>query len=106
MGSSIYVGLALTSHRAGVLAGAVFDEVTVTRQPTSESGRPTAPDEQDGTEGDKPEREPAAPAPSTSAKGTLRLVHWNVRHGGRRTDGVVDRDAVLRSIAGEGEGGR
>jgi endonuclease/exonuclease/phosphatase family metal-dependent hydrolase len=29
----------------------------------------------------------------------LRVVHWNVHHAGRRTDGVVDRDGLTRWMA-------
>jgi len=38
----------------------------------------------------------SAPAPTTGA--TLRLLHWNTHHGGRRTDGVFDMDLLVSWI--------
>ena len=70
MSSTIYVGLAVSSHLDGVLADATFSH-------TATSGGAVAPAPQ--------------PAPTSS---TLRLLHWNVHHGGRRTDGVYDPNGL------------
>lgn len=39
-----------------------------------------------------------SPPPSSGSK-TLRLLHWNTHHGGRRTDGVNDMDLLIDWIA-------
>ena len=67
MATTIYVGVAVTSHRDGVLAAATFEETTV-----AEAAAPIV--------------EPPPAAAST----TLRLLHWNAHHGGQRSDGVYD----------------
>jgi endonuclease/exonuclease/phosphatase family metal-dependent hydrolase len=71
MAQKIYVGVGVSSHVKGNLATVAFDETKVTVAPPA-SGPPSV-------------TEP----PSTPA-GTLRLLHWNTYHGGRRTDGVYD----------------
>jgi endonuclease/exonuclease/phosphatase family metal-dependent hydrolase len=65
MGSTIYVGLGVSSHVAGVLATASFTSVAVTAAPI------------------------ATPPPSISSS-TLRLLQWNTHHGGIGTDGVYN----------------
>ena len=93
MAATVYVGLALTSHRAGVVAGAAFDQVTVAAQ------RPREPETDVAGEDDDEPEDPPAPASGGTTRGTLRVVHWNVHHAGRRTDGVVDRDGLTRWLA-------
>ena len=80
MGPTIYVGLAVSSHVTGVLANASFDAVTVTAAPTGGSGETT----------------PPPPQPTGTQ---LRLVHWNVHHGGQGTDGRTDRDRLTTWMA-------
>ena len=82
MASTIYVGLAVTSHVTGVLATASFDSVTVAAAPTAGTWETTP---------------PPPPPPSTSTQ--LRLLHWNVHHAGVRTDGVTDRDGLTTWMA-------
>ncbi len=68
MAQTIYAGVGVSSHVKGNLATVAFDETTVTPLlPVVEPGLPLEP-----------------------TVGTLRLLHWNVYHGGRRTDGVYD----------------
>jgi endonuclease/exonuclease/phosphatase family metal-dependent hydrolase len=79
MASTIYVGLAVSSHVSGLLANASFDGIAVTAAPPA-----SAP----------------APAPAPTPTGTqLRLLHWNVHHAGVRTDGVTDRDGLTTWMA-------
>jgi endonuclease/exonuclease/phosphatase family metal-dependent hydrolase len=73
MASTIYVGVAVGSHASGVLAHAAFDQTAVTVAaivPTDSTASTTS--------------------TGTAVAGTLRLLHWNSHHGGRRTDGVYD----------------
>ena len=72
MASTIYVGLAVTSHVDGSLADATFSKTVMT------GGASIAP----------------APTPPTTSSSTLRLLQWNVRHGGTRTDGVYDPNGL------------
>ena len=78
MVATIYVGLAVGSHVDGQLATGSFDEVAVT------AGGGTTP----------------PPPPPPPAGGLLRVVHWNTRHGGVRTDGVYDPAGLVKWIAG------
>jgi endonuclease/exonuclease/phosphatase family metal-dependent hydrolase len=71
MGSTIYVGVAVTSHADGAVAGASFSSVSV-----EESAVPVT-------------QPPPAPAPP-SGGASFRMLQWNVRHGGTGTDGVKD----------------
>jgi endonuclease/exonuclease/phosphatase family metal-dependent hydrolase len=64
MASTIYVGLAVSSHVDGVLANATFDKTTVTAAATVAVPPPTTP----------------APAP-TSTTTRIRVMHWNLHHG-------------------------
>jgi endonuclease/exonuclease/phosphatase family metal-dependent hydrolase len=59
MGSTIYVGLAVSSHVDGVLADAIFEKTAIAQATIA----PEEPDTQ----------------PSTSA--TIRVMHWNLYHG-------------------------
>ncbi len=68
MASTIYVGVGVSSHVVGVNASADFSNTVVTEASAAV---------------------PPPPPPSGTAK-TLRVVHWNSYHGGRRTDGVYD----------------
>lgn len=68
MGSTIYVGVAVTSHADGAVAGASFSGVSV-----EEAAVPVT-----------------QPPPPASGGTTFRMLQWNVRHGGTGTDGVKD----------------
>jgi endonuclease/exonuclease/phosphatase family metal-dependent hydrolase len=82
MASTIYVGVAVTSHNYGTLANTYLSGVEVVQ------GAQTSPAF-------------AAPAqPSSGGSGsTLRVMQWNVRHGGVGTDGVYSPDRVAAWIA-------
>ena len=41
---------------------------------------------------------PPPPPPSPSGMTTLRFLHWNVSHGGTRTDGVYDPNGLTNWI--------
>jgi endonuclease/exonuclease/phosphatase family metal-dependent hydrolase len=41
---------------------------------------------------------PPATEPPPSGSALFRLLHWNVHHGGRRTDGVTDPDGLVNWI--------
>ena len=69
MGSTIYVGLAVSSHVSGVLATATFEGTTV-------------------------EAVPPPPPPVSE----LRVLHWNAHHGGIGTDGVYNPDRFANYI--------
>ena len=77
MGSTIYVGVAVSSHVAGNLAIATFASTAVT---------------------------PGAAVTTTTATvtaasaTTLRVLHWNSHHGGTGTDGVYDPDRFVAAI--------
>jgi hypothetical protein len=73
MSSTMYVGLAVTSHVDGVVADATFEQTTV-------GGAETA-----------------TPPPSTGT--TLRLLHWNTHHGGIGSDGEYDPARIATWIA-------
>ena len=75
MPATIYVGLAVNSHTTGVLTTTNFSSTAVT------SGAALLP-----------------PPPPPSSSGTLRMLHWNVSHGGRRTDGVYDPNGLTNWI--------
>lgn len=71
MGSTIYVGLAVTSHADGAVAGASFSGVDVVEGIT-EAAQPPA----------------TAPAPAPAPSGSsLRVLHWNTQHL-RGADGI------------------
>jgi endonuclease/exonuclease/phosphatase family metal-dependent hydrolase len=75
MGSTIQVGVAVTSHAAGVLATAGFESVVVQTAPASG----------------------ATPPPSGTAS-TLKVLHWNIHHG-VGTDGKYNIDRLASWIA-------
>ena len=73
MGSTVYVGVAVTSHADGAVAGASFSGVDVVEGIT-EAAQPPAP--------------PPAPSPAPSPSGSsLRVLHWNTQHL-RGADGI------------------
>lgn len=89
MASTIYVGVALSSHVYGVTARATFDGTAITR------GAGWQPEP-----APEPEPEPAPlPQPPSGGGSTLRLLHWNTHHGGIRTDGVYDPNGIATWIA-------
>jgi endonuclease/exonuclease/phosphatase family metal-dependent hydrolase len=99
MPSTIYVGLAVTSHASGTLATARFDSTDVT------AGRVSAPAK--GATPPPPATRPT-PTPSGGSKGgstsgstgsTLKVLQWNVHHGGIGTDGRYDPARVAAWIA-------
>ena len=59
MASTIYVGLAVSSHVDGSLASAIFERTAVTQAPTQS----------------------IAPQPTTGTATTIRVMHWNLHHG-------------------------
>ena len=89
MGSTIYVGVAVSSHVYGVTARARFEGTVVSRGTVWQSAAEPEPE---------PEPEPDL-APSYDGSGTLRLLHWNTHHGGVRTDGVYDPAGIAAWIA-------
>ena len=86
MGNTIYVGLAVTSHVDGVVATATFEDAAVQARGTPP---PPSDDPDDGDDDD------SAPPPDSRSSKTLRLLHWNSYHGGRRTDGVYDPNGFV-----------
>jgi endonuclease/exonuclease/phosphatase family metal-dependent hydrolase len=74
MAPTIYVGLAVSSHVDGVLADATFSHTAVAAA------------------------EAAGPTPNPEAA-TLRVLHWNVHHGGVGTDGKYDANRIATWIA-------
>jgi len=83
MAPTIYVGLAVTSHANGAIAAATFSGVEVVKGAQAPA-EPTFP-------------EGAPPPASGTAK--LRVMHWNVHHGGIGTDGYYNPDRVAAWIA-------
>lgn len=81
MNATIYVGVAVSSHVAGVLATATFASTAVVAKPATSLPAPP----------------PPPPPPSTTAQ--LRVLHWNTHHGGIRTDGVYDPALIANWIA-------
>jgi endonuclease/exonuclease/phosphatase family metal-dependent hydrolase len=73
MTSTVYVGLAVTSHVSGTLATINFVDTAVTTVAAAPPPPPPPP--------------PPVTPPTTSK---LRVLHWNTQHGGKRTDGVYD----------------
>ena len=102
MGATIYVGLAVSSHLDATLATATFAQTQLTAMvtPPTTPTEPTTPPPTDGTEGSG-EVTPVPPATEEPPTGTasLRVVHWNVHHGGQRSDGVTDRDGLTTWMA-------
>lgn len=83
--TTIYAGIAVSSHVTGALATAQFAQTVVTGGGVPDS--PTA-----------PAPPPPPPPPPTPGMTTLRFLHWNVRHGGTRTDGVYDPNGLTNWI--------
>jgi endonuclease/exonuclease/phosphatase family metal-dependent hydrolase len=91
MGATIYAGIAVSSHVKGTLATATFASTKVSAVAAlTEPAPPTPLPEPTPT----PEPEPT-PGPGSS----LRLLHWNVHHGGIGTDGKYDPNRVVATIA-------
>jgi endonuclease/exonuclease/phosphatase family metal-dependent hydrolase len=67
MASTIYVGMAVTSHVDGALANAIFEKTAVTAAATT--SEPPAP----------PPPPPPPPTPSVTTR--IRVMHWNLHHG-------------------------
>jgi endonuclease/exonuclease/phosphatase family metal-dependent hydrolase len=95
MASTIYVGLAVSSHASGTLATARFDSTVVA------AGAVSAP-----AEDTTAEPETSSPTPDTSSGSTggstgstLKVLQWNVHHGGIGTDGRYDPARVAAWIA-------
>ena len=72
MGSTIYAGIAVSSHVSGVLATATFGSTAIT---------------------------PAEPEPPVVPLSTLRVLTWNTHHGGVGTDGRYDPDRFMTWVA-------
>jgi endonuclease/exonuclease/phosphatase family metal-dependent hydrolase len=85
MASTVYVGLAVTSHLDGASATATFDNVKVTAAASSGSSTP-----------------PPTDTTTTSPTGTrLRVMHWNTHHGAFGTDGRYDIPRLLDWVVKE-----
>lgn len=97
MGSTIYVGLAVTSHRDGSVASASFSGTTVTegyeQTLAAPSGGVSGGSGSGGTGGTS-----GGSGSGGSSGGSLRVLHWNVHHliG---TDGVFDPWRIANWIA-------
>jgi endonuclease/exonuclease/phosphatase family metal-dependent hydrolase len=78
MGSTIYVGVAVSSHVAGTLAAANFTGTVLSPLTLTVS-------------------DPVGLQPVVTD--TLRLLHWNTHHGGIGTDGVYDPARLAGWIA-------
>jgi endonuclease/exonuclease/phosphatase family metal-dependent hydrolase len=74
MTPTIYVGLAVSSHLDGVTADATFSHTALAAATV------------------------ARPTPNPNAA-TLRVLHWNVHHGGVGTDGKYDAKRIATWIA-------
>ncbi len=109
MGSTIYVGLAVGSHANGKLATATFASTAISG---SVSGSPAPPDVSTPapvTSSSAPPPPPPPPAPKSNDQGendnsqgggtTLRVLQWNVHHGGIGTDGKYDPNRVASWVA-------
>jgi endonuclease/exonuclease/phosphatase family metal-dependent hydrolase len=90
MGSTIYVGLAVSSHVDGTVASATFTETAVTLETDSGSASGSGGGGVGGT-----------PPPGSGEGVPLRVLHWNTHHGGFGTDGVYDTDRLATWIARE-----
>lgn len=78
MASTIYVGVAVTSHDYGVLATANFASTAVTPSSTATA---------------------TSTSTSSTTSSTLKFLEWNTHHGGIRTDGVYDPTLIAQWIA-------
>ena len=88
MSSTIYVGLAVTSHADGSVSNANFSSVSVSAGTTTTTASVAS--------------QPTSSTTSSLVSGTgtsLRVLHWNVHHGGIGTDGVYDPGRVAEWIA-------
>jgi endonuclease/exonuclease/phosphatase family metal-dependent hydrolase len=85
MDPTIYVGLAVSSHVSGTLAAANFSGTVMSPATLTSAAPPQAPVVID--------------PPPTGTQTSLRLLHWNVHHGGVRTDGVYDPARIAQWIA-------
>jgi endonuclease/exonuclease/phosphatase family metal-dependent hydrolase len=94
MADTIYVGVAVTSHSDGVHAKATFAAAAV-----RDGAAPPPDDKEDPRPSPPPPpRTPPSPENPTNAK-ELKLLHWNVQHGGVGTDGRYDPNRVASWIA-------
>ena len=91
MGATIYAGVAVSSHVKGVLATATFGSTAVAAGASGASGDSSG----STTETTAPE---TGSGDSTSLS-TLRVLHWNVHHGGIGTDGRYDPNRIATWIA-------
>jgi endonuclease/exonuclease/phosphatase family metal-dependent hydrolase len=100
MASTIYAGIAVTSHVKGVLATANFAS-TIVAGGASDTSSDTSSGSTDSSSASTTETSTApapAPSPSTTLE-TLRVLHWNVHHGGIGTDGKYDPNRIATWIA-------
>lgn len=88
MPSTVYVGVAVTSHLNGTLAAATFADTALVITP------PPAPP--GGTSGGTTNPPPTPPPTPTTAP--LTVLHWNTHHGGIGTDGVYNPDRLANWI--------
>lgn len=88
MASTIYVGLAVSSHVDNVAATTAFTDTAVNMLAASAPPPPPPPPP------------PGSETGGASSGGTtLRLLHWNVHHGGRKSNDVYDPDGLVRWMA-------
>jgi endonuclease/exonuclease/phosphatase family metal-dependent hydrolase len=93
MPTTIYVGVAVTSHSNGAIANGSFTPVDVVQSSPEPAPAPAPAPEPDPTP-----VTPASPPPSSGGT-TLRMMQWNVRHGGVGTDGVYSPERIAAWIA-------
>jgi endonuclease/exonuclease/phosphatase family metal-dependent hydrolase len=86
MGATIYAGIAVSSHVKGTLATATFASTNVTPGADRTVTEPALP-------------VPAPAPPPSGSQSSLRLLHWNVHHGGIGTDGKYDPNRIATWIA-------
>lgn len=98
MASTIHVGVAVTSHADGAVAGANFSGVTVVEG----SGEVAAPAPTAPAPPPPPPAETGSPtntgSPAAGTGSTLRVMHWNTHHL-TGTDGVFDPYRIAYWIA-------
>lgn len=94
MASTIYVGLAVSSHVYGNLATAKFDATSVAAGPVSSTTQTTS-----STTTTSTSTTTSTTTSSGSTGSSLKVLHWNVHHGGIGTDGRYDPARIAAWIA-------
>ena len=94
MADTIYVGVVVSSHDSRSLATGTFASIAITG--TTSGGGTVTPTSPQAPQAPPPP--PPAPTTSSSSATTLKVLTWNVHHGGIGTDGVYDPARVARTI--------